>query len=424
MRKYCFGVACLIGLHASMEARGQAPPPPTRWTEAQVLARFDAATPELDELRLREKLAQAEVAARAVYQNPAVSYSREGAGFNEFFEVSQTLPLSGTVRRLSAASAAAAASAGAAREVVLRTLRNEVRLAFYRMIAAQERAEALLASAKDIEKLVAILAKREQEGEGSRYDRLRAERELIELRAEGVASQAAIAAASGRLAALLPTDAVVQTAQGVLNANPVLPPLDRLVERALAGARPELRFEARNMERYQAEERVALRLRIPEPQISAGLKRAENPVAGSNLITNSNQAGFVFGLSVPLQIFNDGRREVARYRVEQEQVRARIARLQHQIQAEVRAAARELEIRRQGLSRYQTESLASTNELSRIARVAYDEGEVGILELLDSLRVQRATRLRLLDFETSVREALIELEHAVGEEIKTEEIAK
>jgi len=61
-------------------------------------------------------------------------------------------------------------------------------------------------------------------------------------------------------------------------------------------------------------------------------------------------------------------------------------------------------------------------ELTRITRVAYEEGEVGILELLDSLRANRLAGLRLLEFETGVREAFIELERVVGAELAAGEV--
>ena len=42
---------------------------------------------------------------------------------------------------------------------------------------------------------------------------------------------------------------------------------------------------------------------------------------------------------------------------------------------------------------------------------------MGILELLDSLRVNRLASLRLLDLQAGVREAFIELERVVGAEL-------
>ena len=78
-----------------------------------------------------------------------------------------------------------------------------------------------------------------------------------------------------------------------------------------------------------------------------------------------------------------------------------------------------LTIRREALDAYQREIESAGAELTRITRVAYEEGEVGILELLDSLRVNRLASLRLLDLQAGVREAFIELERVVGAELTT-----
>ena len=127
--------------------------------------------------------------------------------------------------------------------------------------------------------------------------------------------------------------------------------------------------------------------------------------------------GVVFSLTVPLPVFNSGRYEVARYQAEQEQVMARAAVLARQIQAEIQGAHEVLAIRREALAAYERELESAGAELTRITRVAYEEGEVGILELLDSLRINRMASLRLLDLQAAVREAFIELERVVGAEL-------
>ena len=98
---------------------------------------------------------------------------------------------------------------------------------------------------------------------------------------------------------------------------------------------------------------------------------------------------------------------------------ARSAVLVRQIRAEIQGAYDVLTIRREALAAYQRELESSGVELTRITRVAYEEGEVGILELLDSLRVNRFASLRLLDLQEGVREAFIELERVVGAELIT-----
>jgi cobalt-zinc-cadmium efflux system outer membrane protein len=389
------------------------------WSESQIVERFLMLSPQAQELRARLALTEAEMKTRTVYPNPAVSYSREGAGYNEFFEASQTLPLNGRIRYLRDAGAAAVSVTDANREAVLWSLRSDLRLAFYRMMAAQERARLLSASADEVEQLIRILRQREVEGEGSRYDRLRAEREVAELRTDVVAANALIAATRSRIGGFLPEGTQVQSVRGVLPVSLEPPSVEELRARAI-NARADYRAEQKAFERYKLEEQAARRLRIPEPLVSAGLKRADvTSGMAPNPFSNETRTGVVFSLSVPLPVFNSGRYEVARYQAEQEQTTARAAVLARQIQTEIQGAREVLTIRREMLAAYQRTLESAGAELTRITRVAYEEGEVGILELLDSLRVNRLASLRLLELQAGVREALIELERVVGAELTT-----
>ena len=130
------------------------------------------------------------------------------------------------------------------------------------------------------------------------------------------------------------------------------------------------------------------------------------------------RSGFAISVSVPLPIFNKGQYEVARYQAEQEHANARLAVLARQIRTEIQGARDVFAIRRDALAVYQRELHSAGTELTRITQVAYQEGEIGILELLDSLRVSRMASLRLLDLQAGVKEAFIELERMVGEEVR------
>jgi outer membrane protein TolC len=57
-------------------------------------------------------------------------------------------------------------------------------LAFYDVLAAQHCESLYAAGLKDVENVIRVLATRECEGEGSKFDRLRTEREGAELQAE------------------------------------------------------------------------------------------------------------------------------------------------------------------------------------------------------------------------------------------------
>jgi cobalt-zinc-cadmium efflux system outer membrane protein len=381
------------------------------WSEAQVVERFLTFSPQAQELRAQVALTQAEAKTRIVYPNPALVYSREGAGYNEFFEAAQTVPLSGRMRYLRDAGSAAVSVAEAHREAALWWLRSDLRLAFYQMMAAQERVRMISASAAEVEQLIRILRRREQEGEGSRYDRLRAEREIGELRTDMVAANALIAAARGKIGGFLPEGTRVQSVQGGLTV-PVEPPALQTLTALAADSRGDYRAEQKALARFKIEEQAARRLRIPDPQVSAGVKRAD-------IVPGVASTGVVFSLSVPLPVFNSGRYEVARFQAEQDQATARAVVLARQIRTEVEGADEVLIIRREALAAYQRELESAGAELTRITRVAYEEGEVGILELLDSLRLNRLASLRLLDLQAAVREAFIELERVVGAELTT-----
>jgi cobalt-zinc-cadmium efflux system outer membrane protein len=403
----------------SISALCQAQDVPAEWSESQIVERFLSMSPQARELRTRVSLAEADARTRTVYPNPSVAYSYEGAGYNAFIEASQTLPLSGRIRYLRDAGAVMVSVAEANREAALWFLRSDVRRAFFRMEASQERVRLLSGGAREVEQLTVLLRRREEEGEGSCYDRVRAERELAELRLDITSARSFVVADGARLAAYLPEGTQVRQVRGELRAPSQVPELNDLIRRALT-VRADYLAEQKSVLRYRIEEQAARRLRIPEPQITAGLKRAEEffQATGSNSFSNPVQTGFAFSVNVPLPVFNNGRYEVARYQAEQEQAGARIAVLARQIRAEIEGARDVLVIRRDALASYQRELESAGGELTRITQTAYQEGEVGILELLDSLRVNRAASLRLLDLQAGVKEAFIELERAVGEEVR------
>src|SRR6266568_2611681 len=174
------------------------------WSESQIVERFLSLSPQARELRARVSLAEAEARIRTVYPNPSLAYSREGAGYNQFIEASQTLPLAGRIGYLREAGAAAVSVAEANREAALWSLRGDLRQAFFRMAASQERVRLLSDGAREVEQLMGVLRRREDEGEGSRYDRLRAERELAEVRIDTTAARSLVVASGARLAGFLP----------------------------------------------------------------------------------------------------------------------------------------------------------------------------------------------------------------------------
>ena len=86
--------------------------------------------------------------------------------------------------------------------------------------------------------------------------------------------------------------------------------------------------------------------------------------------------------------------------------------IEGRIRSEITGASEVLTLRQAALSQ---EPQGTAEELVQIAVVAYREGEVGILELLDAARTASRARTRSIDLRLDARLAQIALERAVGD---------
>src|SRR5215216_2366571 len=187
------------------------------WTEPQLVEKFLADSPYVREARARASSMEAETAGRTLLPNPIALASREGAGYASFFQIEQQLPISGRRNFLKQAGAVAVQVTQAESATLLWSLRTDFRVAFYRLLAAQTRESVLSEAMGELEGVIKILRTREQEGEGSRYDRLRAERELAEYRSQIAIARADMHQSRAMLSAFLPRGTSVDQVAGALD---------------------------------------------------------------------------------------------------------------------------------------------------------------------------------------------------------------
>lgn len=350
------------------------------------------------EVTAREQL------ARTAFPNPSVSYAQEGAGFTEFLQVEQFVPIFGTRAALARAGAAATVAAEAERDARLWQLRADAQMLVARLISEQHKVDIWQASVRDVEAIVRLLRVREQEGEGSRFDRLRAEHELADSRQAAADAAATAAEARALIAAATGTGPGFTRVTGADATERTVPPLDVLISRASA-SRAELRALLSASERFNLEAAAARRARLPAPTITAGLKRADTDTA--------RQSGGLFVINLAVPLFDSGRREAGRWVAERARVDAERTFTTQLVRAQVTAAASVLEIRQEALR--VADAASSVDDLAQIALVAYREGEIGILELLDAHRTVARVRLRSVEIRHAARLAQIALERAVGD---------
>jgi cobalt-zinc-cadmium efflux system outer membrane protein len=202
---------------------------------------------------------------------------------------------------------------------------------------------------------------------------------------------------------MLPRDVTVGRITSLTAPQAAPASADALTTRAIA-TRAELRALQRFADRAELESAAARRARLPAPTLFGGLKRADEE--------SGRERGGVFGVSVSLPLFDNGGREVARWQAERARVEAERASIEHQIRAEIARASETLALRQAAVS---DDAEAAGDELTQIAEVAYREGEVGILELLDAVRSASRARMRSIELKLDARLAQIALERAVGD---------
>jgi cobalt-zinc-cadmium efflux system outer membrane protein len=295
-----------------------------------------------------------------------------------------------------------------------------LRLAFAELVAAQTRERELTAARDRLRELSSVLAAREAEGDAAGFDRLRAEREVLDLESdlaiastERAGAQATLAGFFGDGAGSVQVVAVTSAA-----AAPAVPSLDVLLDRA-ESARGELIAFTHEVEAARFAARAAERSLVPEPEVFVGTKSstAASGGVGSALTIGDGAIGPVVAVHATIPLFDRARHERARAAARSAQAESAAASFRAVLRGQVAALREAVVLRRTAADRYRSEAVNNAVQIERIAQVSYDAGERGILELLDAYRVGAAARIRQVTLDLAVRQAEIELEFASGWEI-------
>ena len=289
----------------------------------------------------------------------------------------------------------------------MRRARADLRLAYAELASAQGRETELARTRERLTALVTALDRRVAAGDAAGFDRLRAEREVLEVDADLRTAAAERARAQGALGALIGATTAELTFRvaDLPAAAPRLPAVATLVAQARR-ARGDFQALAQDREAASASVLVAGKRKFPEPEVFGGAKTSS--VGGT---------GAVVGVQATLPLFNRGTadRAVAEARIQQAD--RRLALGEQALAAQVASAHAVSALRHAAAGEYRGAATRTADDLERIARVAYDAGERGILELVDAHRLASQARLRQVALDLAARQADIELEYVSGWEL-------
>lgn len=391
-------------------------------TESEALSRLSPDSARARAIRAGLDVARVEIQSASRWPNPRMSWDRQSvAGVSEnLIAVTQPLPITGR-RNLEVQAATARVAASANRtDDEMRRLRADLRLAFADLQAAQTR-ERQFARARDrLRELTDVLAKREAQGDAAGFDRLRAEREVLDADADRAVASTDRTRAQAVLASFFAgvPDPSVIVAADTTPPTATLPDLDGLMARAEM-RRGELLALRAELDAAQAALNAAQRSVVPEPEIVLGAKTstASGGSVGSPVIIGGGDVGPVVGVHATIPLFDRAHPERALAAARAARAEAEADAFRMVLRGQVASLLDRVTQGREIATRYRNEAVNRADEVERIARISYDAGERTILELLDAYRIGSTARVRQAALDAAVRQSEIELEFTSGWEI-------
>ncbi len=353
-------------------------------------------------LNSHQALADQELLRRATWDNPQLEVSTEHISPTDTREtllaVSQRIELFGTRTARVAAAEQLARATTMANQDRGQQLKTFVQQRFYQTLLLQQRLDIWETWQNHMTRFEAIVAKREQAGEVSGYDRRRLSREMAEAQVMIARDRALHASSWERLRALVPVEGTRTLAGPLLPAQPSLAPdVEQL---------PLMRAFDAEIAAATLEAKAASHWLLPELTVTAGIKEVS--------LGADRDRGYYLSTTLPLPIFDRKRSAVAKAKAQAELARAEKARALTDARSHGQALQRQLAEDLTAIENYRLQAHSVSLELVHITETAYREGEADLLALLDAYRSLRDADLNLLALASEARSLAIDFERLGG----------
>ncbi len=389
MRTTLCAIGALWLLAGTLAAQTPAASPGQALTLAEARAMARRTSPELAAARQALAAAQARERQAGAFPNPVLSYgreqtSREGeTNWQNMLTLEQPLEIGGQRGARRQASGLLRAAAEARLAATAARVDYEVARSYATAAAADQRARLAEAAAQAFGKARRVSQVRLAGGDVSGYQNRRLQLEAARyaaLRLEALVARDSAVRTLASLIGLIDSTSSTGPIQLVdtLTPGPLSLTVDSLVTRALA-SRADLRAAEFEAQAGFAEARLTRAERIPTPVLSGGYKN-------ERLTTGETLNGFVAGLSLPLPLWDRRGGAVDAARAEAARRAAEVDSLRRQTIREVQTAFDAHQALAGQLAALEAQLGDEAAKARRAAEVAYGEGEISLLEWLDSVR--------------------------------------
>ena len=321
-----------------------------------------------------------------LFQSPHPSF---GNGQELVTRVDQELEMAGRRRLRAGAAEVGVDIAGLRLKDRIRQLELDVRRAYFQVVLAKADMEVANGALGEIDRVIDLNRSRLTHGEISGAELRRLQVERLKFVDDVFAAELALRNTRAALLTLMNvsdltaqfdvTEELESPARGT-EAISTAPPSDDAALRAQAlAARPDALAAQREVGRADTETQLQRALRTPNITIGGGYKRD----FGTNAV--------VFGLTVPLPLFNrnDGgiaRADAARRQAENEQAAVALA-----VSLDVQQALNAVDINRQRVEYIERENLSNARQSRDIVQASYRLGAADLIDYLDAQRAFRDT---------------------------------
>lgn len=396
-----------------------APQVPDILTLADAVRIAEERNPELQAARNGVEAAQADKTTAGTRPNPAFTFESEGRsifrspisdGHEYSARVDQDL-FFGSRRRLQIQGAETGILVAEAHvNDVRRRVLADVRRAYLQAVLAKADQDVAKGSLDEIDRVITLNRARFDQGaiSGVEFRRLQVER--LRFADDVFAAELALRNARSALLALLNMPALNQPFElaeplvpqaGVLTiAGPVLDPL-ALTARART-ARPDVAAAAGEVARATTMTRLQRALRTPFPTVGGGYKH------------NGGDDALVFGVTVPLPLFNRNAGPIARAEAERRLAENRALSVQQGVNLDVQQAVNAVEVSRSRVDYIERDALKNAVETRDIILASYRAGAINLIDYLDAQRAYRDTVRSYNRAVFDYRISLFQLDTAVG----------
>jgi cobalt-zinc-cadmium efflux system outer membrane protein len=396
-------LAAALALLSAGPARAQQAATPLTFQAALELA--TAQNPEVAAVRRGRAVREAEVKTAGQWANPELSAEITRDVPHGDLTIGYPIDLGGTRSRRIAVARKEASLADVDEKAALSSLRRNVRMAFYGLVAADEGVALADTVLKLAERVREAAQARFDEGAAPRLEAMEANLGVARAQAELAIAQSNRRSAQAEMNALLNRPAGMELKlEGDLRDIPALPTFERATALALAN-----NIELLTVNHESGIEDLRLSLlkaeRVPTPVFSFGT--ALNAPGEFNVGPHA-------GVSVSLPIFSRNQGEIAGSLAKSDEIKARRLAVTRRVEARVFSAVERATALRAQAQVYSKSIVPTATSLQSLAEESYRIGRTSILAALDAQRSLRDVKFEFLQALLSLQSAVADLEDILG----------